>query len=138
MNWRGNVKTSNLLVVIILTLITPLASFMFVSGVPDILVEFKSNSTTLVELVASVYILGFAVGPLLLSPLSQLYCRKPIYMICNIMFVVFTVACAVSKSLTRLIVFRFFAGYFGGTIADDSSFVCVQNIDRRPINLGVR
>lgn len=74
----------------------------------------------------SVYILGFAAGPLVIAPLSEMFGRVPIYNICNVLFVVFTVACAVAPSMSSLIAFRFLAGCFGiapitnggGTIAD--------------------
>lgn len=88
--------------------------------------DFGTTSNTLAEFVVSVYILGFAIGPLVISPLSELYGRYYLYLITNICFVVFTIACAVAPSMGSLIAFRFFAGAFGvtpvtiggGTIAD--------------------
>ncbi|KAI7369807.1 hypothetical protein KC336_g20977, partial [Hortaea werneckii] len=112
-NWPTRAKIFNLLLVILLTLLTPLASSMFAPGVPQVLQDFRTGSTTLAEFVVSIYVLGFAVGPLLISPMSEMYGRIPVYIVCNIMFEIFTIACAVSTSLTQLIVFRFFAGCFG-------------------------
>lgn len=112
-NWTTNAKLANTSLVIVLTLLTPLASSMFAPGVPQVLSEFHSSSATIAEFVVSIYILGFAVGPLLISPLSEIYGRFPVYFICNIMFIIFTIACAVSGSMAQLIVFRFFAGLFG-------------------------
>lgn len=89
---------------------------MFAPGVPHVLATFNiplQNSATTAELVVSIYILGFAVGPLLISPLSEIYGRYPVYVVCNAVFIVFTVACAVASSMNQLIVFRFFAGCFG-------------------------
>ena len=112
-NWSGRAKAFNIFLIVILTLLTPLASSMFAPGVPQVLRTFHSTSTTIAELVVSIYIIGFAIGPLLISPLSEIYGRYPVYFGCNVMFVIFTVACAVSQSMTQLIVFRFFAGCFG-------------------------
>ena len=112
-NWPTRAKIFNLLLVILLTLLTPLASSMFAPGVPQVLQDFRTGSTTLAEFVVSIYILGFAVGPLLISPMSEMYGRLPVYIVCNVMFEIFTIACAVSQNLTQLIVFRFFAGCFG-------------------------
>ena len=72
------------------------------------------------------YLLGFAAGPILLAPLSEIYGRVPVYHACNVGFVAFQVACALAPSLNALIGFRFLAGVFGvapitnggGTIAD--------------------
>jgi MFS family permease len=89
---------------------------MFAPGVPSVLRTFNipiANSTTTAELVVSIYILGFAIGPLLISPLSEIYGRYPVYVVCNIMFLIFTIACAVAQTIDQLIVFRFFAGCFG-------------------------
>lgn len=86
---------------------------MFAPGVPQVLEDFEVGSTTLAEFVVSIYILGFAVGPLIISPMSEIFGRLPVYIVCNVLFEIFTIACAVSSSLTQLIIFRFFAGCFG-------------------------
>lgn len=99
---------------------------MFAPGVPDVMKEFNSNNEQLASFVVSIYILGYAFGPLAVAPLSELYGRLPIYHVCNILFVVFTIACALSTNLSMLIGFRFLEGLFGscpltiggGTIAD--------------------
>jgi multidrug resistance protein len=86
---------------------------MFAPGVPQVLSEFRTTATAIPEFVVSVYILGFAIGPLVISPLSEVYGRWPVYTVCNIFFLVFTIACAVASSVGQLIAFRFFAGCFG-------------------------
>ncbi|KAK3674079.1 hypothetical protein LTR78_005926 [Recurvomyces mirabilis] len=86
---------------------------MFAPGVPDVLRDFGTTSETLAAFVVSVYILGYAVGPLLIGPASETYGRYWVYVICNIMFLIFTTAYAVSQNMAQLIVFRFFAGAFG-------------------------
>lgn len=99
---------------------------MFAPGVPLLMREFESRSTTLASFVVSVFVLGFAAGPLLCAPLSEIYGRLPVYHICNVLFVLFNVACALAPNMSALIAFRFFAGVVGsapltiggGTIAD--------------------
>ena len=63
----------------------------------------------------SIFVLGFAVGPLVAAPLSEIYGRQPAYLLSNLFFVIFTVACAVSSNLGMLVAFRFLAGCAGGT-----------------------
>ena len=53
----------------------PLASSMFAPGVPEVMTEFKSSNELLASFVVSVYVLGYAFGPLLIAPLSELYGR---------------------------------------------------------------
>lgn len=72
--------------------------------------EFHSTSDTLASFATSVQLVGYAFGPLAIAPLSELYGRNLLYHSCNIIFLVFNIACAVSKNLPSLIIFRFFAG----------------------------
>ena len=75
--------------------------------------EFKIDNLQLASFVVSVYILGFAAGPLIIAPLSELYGRVPVYHVCNIGFTIFAVACALAPNMHSLIVFRFLNGIFG-------------------------
>jgi len=89
---------------------------MFAPSIPAVMIDFKSQSSTLATLVVSIYVLGNAIGPLILAPLSELYGRAPVYHTTNILFVVFTAACALSCSMPMLIVFRFLAGAVGAAV----------------------
>lgn len=99
---------------------------MFAPGVPGVLEDFDSSSVILASFVVSVYLIGYAFGPLLCAPMSELYGRLPVYHITNALFIIFTIACAVAPSLDSLIGFRFLAGAAGsaplvlggGSVAD--------------------
>ncbi|KAI4090225.1 MAG: hypothetical protein L6R37_007924 [Teloschistes peruensis] len=125
-NWSAGRKYGIVAIISFITFLTPLASSMFAPGVPDVMTEFHSTNIELASFVVSVYILGFAFGPMVIAPMSELYGRTPVYHVCNTMFVIFTVACAVSSNLNMLIAWRFLEGVFGsapltiggGTIAD--------------------
>lgn len=77
--------------------------------------DLGSTSTFKGTFVVSVYVLGQAIGPLLMAPMSELYGRQPVYLISNALFIVSTVACAVSSNIDMLIGFRFLAGCAGAT-----------------------
>ncbi|KAH4004880.1 hypothetical protein HBI56_037680 [Parastagonospora nodorum] len=125
-NWPMPKKWSIIASLGACTLITPLASSFFAPGVPQVLREFHETSNVIAAFVVSVYLLGFAIGPLFIAPLSELYGRIYLYHVCNLLFVIFNVACALSKSMGMLIAFRLLAGCAGsapltiggGTIAD--------------------
>ncbi|KAI7051116.1 MFS general substrate transporter [Hortaea werneckii] len=125
-NWSATRKWTNIAVLSALTLLTPLASSMFAPGVPEVMRTFHSDNENIATFVVSVYLLGFAFGPLVVAPLSELYGRAIVYHVCNLGFILFTVACALSTSMNMLIGFRFLAGIWGiapitnggGTIAD--------------------
>lgn len=88
---------------------------MFAPVVPQAMADLKIISVVLSEIVVSVFVLGFAIGPLVISPLSELYGRRWVFLISALLFLIFNIACAVSSSLNMLIVFRFLAGCAGST-----------------------
>ncbi|KAF2500550.1 MFS general substrate transporter [Lophium mytilinum] len=114
LNWSFFKKWGTVGIVSALTFLTPLASSAFAPGVPEVMAEFHSTSQLLESFMVSVYVLGFAFGPLIFAPLSEMYGRLPIYHICNVLFIIFTVAAAVSTNMSMFVVFRFFMGSAGG------------------------
>lgn len=80
------------------------------------MIDFSSSDAYLSAFVLSVYVLGYAVGPLLISPLSELYGRVPLYHICNVLFTVCTASCGRTNDLQTLAVLRFFAGVGGSSV----------------------
>lgn len=126
LNWPTWRKVMTCTVISAMTFITPLGSSIFAPGVPQLMREFQSASPELAAFVVSVYVLGFAAGPLLVAPLSEIYGRNIIYHTCNVCFIGFLVGSALAPSLNILIVFRFLSGVFGscpltnggGSIAD--------------------
>lgn len=126
LNWAPWRRWGTVFLVSLITLITPLASTMFAAAVPILMDEFGVESKILNAFVVSIFVLGFVIGPLICSPLSELHGRLPVYHTSNFVFLCFTIACAVAPSLPALMVFRFMAGSAGsaalaiggGTIAD--------------------
>jgi multidrug resistance protein len=110
----------------VLIFVRPLVSSMLAPAVQLIMEEFNTSSTTFPTFVVSIFVLGFACGPLLLAPLSEIYGRVIIYNITNVLFVAFNVLCAVSRNEAMLLASRFLSGFAGvatitigpGTIAD--------------------
>lgn len=99
---------------------------MFAPGIPRILDEFNDHSSITATFILSVYILGFAFGPLVVAPMSEIYGRSPLYNIGNILFTIFSVCTALSNSIGMMMAFRFLMGVAGsvpitigsGSIAD--------------------
>lgn len=110
MNWSANKKWGTVTVVSCITFLTPLASSSFAPGVPKVMETFKSTNDMLEGFMVSVYVLGFAFGPLIFAPLSEMYGRLPLYHTCNVFFIIFSIAAAVASNMTMFIVFRFFMG----------------------------
>lgn len=74
----------------------------------------------------SMYILGFAVGPLLLAPLSEYYGRNPVYVYSWLGLVIFQIPLALATNIETVIICRLIQGLMGsapltntgGTVSD--------------------
>lgn len=67
------------------------------------------------SLSSSLYIVGYASGPLIWAPLSELKGRRLGIIVAMLGFGIFNTAVAVSKDLQTLMICRFFCGIFGSS-----------------------
>ena len=126
LNFGQNKKWLLLGLISAITFISPLASSMFAPAVSFMDKDFHNDNTIISALTVSIYVLGYVVGPLFLSPLSEIYGRRPVLGCANAMFCVWQIGCALAPNITGLIVMRFLAGIGGsgcltiggGVIAD--------------------
>jgi len=65
------------------------------------------------EISYSIFVLGYAFGPLFLSPLSEIYGRSRILQIANLFYLIFNTAAGFSRNTAELIAFRFLSGLGG-------------------------
>lgn len=74
----------------------------------------------------SLMVIGFSLGPLIWSPVSDLYGRRVAYFISMGLYTIFNIPCAISPNISGLMVSRFLCGVWassglclvGGSIAD--------------------
>ncbi|KAH7316912.1 bicyclomycin resistance protein [Stachybotrys elegans] len=74
-----------------------------------------SVSELVFELGLSAFILGFAVGPVVWGPLSELHGRRSIFLSTYFAFTLLTAGCALAPNMEGLIIMRFLAGAFGSS-----------------------
>jgi MFS family permease len=86
---------------------------MISPALPVISKDLEIHSGVIELLIISIYVLGFAIGPLYLGPLSELYGRRVILQISNVVFLAFNTACGGCKTVTQMIIFRFISGMGG-------------------------
>ena len=90
------------------------ASSVYASGIEDIKERFNVSGDV-ATLGLSLFVLGFALGPLIWAPLSETYGRKSIYVVSFAAYTAFSVAAACAPSIAALLVLRFFASAFGSS-----------------------
>lgn len=75
--------------------------------------EFNITNEVEQQMVLSIFVLAYAIGPLFIGPMSEIYGRIPVLQISNLFFLVFNTACGGCTSGGQMIAFRFLAGLGG-------------------------
>jgi multidrug resistance protein len=78
--------------------------------------HFSVTSESQLILPTSIYLVGYAGGPMIWGPISESYGRKWTITAAFVIFTVFSIASAVSPNFASLVVFRFLVG-IGGSCA---------------------
>jgi MFS family permease len=93
------------------------------SGSAEQIIEEFHTSSEVFALGISLYVLGFAIGPALWAPLSELYGRRILFIITHSLVVAFVGGSAGCRSMASLLVFRFLSGTFGSSPLTNSGGV---------------
>ncbi|KAH8650138.1 major facilitator superfamily domain-containing protein [Xylariales sp. PMI_506] len=96
------------------TLAVALVSSAYAGGIEQIILDFEL-STELATLGVSLFVCGFAVGPLLWAPLSEVFGRQILFFITYAALTAFNAGTAGAQNSWTLIILRFFAGAFGSS-----------------------
>ncbi|CAG8194957.1 unnamed protein product [Penicillium salamii] len=92
---------------------TPFASSIIAPAISSIEKEFQVTNITKGAIPVSIFLLGYAVGPLFLSPFSEIYGRHIIMISASLFFCIWLIGCALAPSIETLIAFRFLCGIGG-------------------------
>lgn len=125
MEWPDWKKWFITLTVAFSTLAVSLVASAYSASIPQIMGEFGCGEEV-ATLGTSFFVLGFAFGPTLWGPLSELYGRQLLYVGTYMVLTAFNGAAVGANSIASLVVFRFIGGTFGcspltnagGVIAD--------------------
>lgn len=106
-NWSKWYRAWIIIAVSYSTWVIVLHSTSYTAAIPGIMDEYGSTQTV-TTLGLTTYLLGLAVGSLIVAPLSELYGRRMVYLLCLTIWALLILPCALATSLTELIVVRFF------------------------------
>ncbi|KAF1989720.1 polyamine transporter [Aulographum hederae CBS 113979] len=96
-----------------LNILTCWCAGSFSSGATEIQSTFHV-SAEVTTLALSLYVLGFAIGPVLLAPLSECFGRQPVYIVSWFILVMFQLPLALAPNIGTILVCRFIGGFAGG------------------------
>lgn len=96
------------------TLAVSFTSSAYSGSIVEINNEFHAPSHVAI-LGVSMFVLGFAIGPLFWAPFSELYGRQKLFILTYMALTAFNAAGAAAPNMTALIVLRFMAGAWGSS-----------------------
>ena len=75
--------------------------------------EFHIGSAVETEISLSIFVLAYALGPLFLGPLSEIFGRALVLQLSALWYLAFNIGCGFCTSKSQLIAFRFLSGLGG-------------------------
>ncbi|KAF6822287.1 MFS multidrug transporter (polyamine transporter 3) [Colletotrichum musicola] len=125
-NWKMRRKAKATFGMSLFVFISLFAVSLVAPTLPAISAELDIENPATQEMVLSVFLLGFAVGPLVASPLSETFGRMRVIQSWNLLYTIFNGVCGSSRTKEAIIALRLVSGLFasatlgigGGTISD--------------------
>ncbi|KAI0912751.1 major facilitator superfamily domain-containing protein [Ustulina deusta] len=108
------------------TWIVVLYSTTYTSSIPGLIEQFDVPSQTIATLGVTTYLIGLGLGSLVWAPVSELYGRKPVYLVCTAIFTLLILPACLATSLTEILVIRFFGALFGAALIANSAGTVVD------------
>ncbi|KAJ7236417.1 major facilitator superfamily domain-containing protein [Mycena haematopus] len=113
-NWSFKKRAFVAFEISLLTFSVYIGSAIYTSSIPGLMQEFQV-SLTMATLGLSLYVLGYGIGPMFLTPLQELPLlgRNPVYMATLFLFAVLQVPIITAKNIHTVLAMRFLTGLFG-------------------------
>ncbi|OJD33863.1 mfs multidrug transporter [Diplodia corticola] len=109
-NWALRKRWTVTLSMSAFSLVASVSSSIVAPCLRSIAEEFRIGGDFEAQMVLSSFVLAWAVGPLFLGALSEMYGRILVLQACNLFFLVFNLAGGFARSKEQLIVFRVLSG----------------------------
>ncbi|CAI4502633.1 APG_G0021650.mRNA.1.CDS.1 [Saccharomyces cerevisiae] len=124
-NWPSWVRWSYTVLLSILVICVAYGSACITGGLGTVEKKYHVGMEAAI-LSCSLMVIGFSLGPLIWSPVSDLYGRRVAYFVSMGLYVIFNIPCALAPNLGCLLACRFLCGVWsssglclvGGSIAD--------------------
>ncbi|KAF5536263.1 Caffeine resistance 5 [Fusarium mexicanum] len=113
-NWTNNRRLGVSLIICLYTFVVYTSSAIYTSSTEGVMRAFGVSQLK-ATLGLALYVLGYGIGPLIFSPLSEIprIGRNPVYIITMFLFVIISIPTALVDNYPGLMVLRFLQGFFG-------------------------
>ncbi|KAI4626678.1 hypothetical protein J4E83_003830 [Alternaria metachromatica] len=108
-NWQASRKITMGIIFSFGQLIPIMSASMIAPSLPAIASDLAISAST-AQITMSVYFLGMGIAPFLIASASEIWGRKPIWIICNAWYVTWNTLCPVGRNTGLMIVGRFMTG----------------------------
>lgn len=112
-NWTDGKKWRYTLTVSLFTFISPISSSMVAPDLVQLGRDLHATSQVEVELALSIFLLAYAIGPIVFGPCSEMYGRTRVLQISNLWYLAWNLGCGFARNDAEFFVFRFLAGLGG-------------------------
>ncbi|RDI77429.1 hypothetical protein Vi05172_g12538 [Venturia inaequalis] len=113
-NWTFARKWGIVVTTSMITFVVSFCSSVYSNAIPDVQHEFHV-SPTVSQLVISLYVFGFAFGPMIWGPASELYGKTRPLWIGYALFCILQIPIALAKDIYTFLIFRFLSGLAGSS-----------------------
>lgn len=113
-NWTDKKRGLIATILCLYTFVVYTSSAIYTTSTEGVMQEFGVSQLK-ATLGLSLYVLGYGVGPLIFSPLSEIprIGRSPVYITTMILYVILSIPTAFAPNYPGLMVLRFLQGFFG-------------------------
>ncbi|KAI1874036.1 uncharacterized protein JN550_002615 [Neoarthrinium moseri] len=118
MNWSWQRKWTATILVSCFTFISPFSSTMVTPVLDDISDDLNVTGSLKRQLIMAIFLLGYAQGPFVLAPLSEIFGRVLVLQWANLFYLAFNTAAGFCTTSTQMLAFRFLSGLCNGVLAD--------------------
>lgn len=91
-------------------------STSYTTGLTQMMADLNVPSRPIVTLGITTYLLGLAIGSLILAPLSEMFGRRPVYMVSMLLFMLLIIPCGLATSMSEILVVRFVGALAGSAM----------------------
>jgi hypothetical protein len=111
--WNRGRKWRALIAVSGFVLMAPISTTIVAPSLDVIASELSIQSGAEKSMVLSIFLLGFGIGPLFISPLSEIFGRTRVLQLFNGVYIAMNTGCGFAQNKTQLIILRVLSGFFG-------------------------
>ncbi|KAL2075842.1 hypothetical protein VTL71DRAFT_785 [Oculimacula yallundae] len=134
-NWSSGTKSFVCGLLCLLTFTIYIGSSAYAPAIPFVIKQFRV-SEAVAALGLALYVIGYGLGPLLFSPLSEVPAigRNPLYVGTFLMFLLLSIPTTLTNNLPAFMVARFLSAFFGSPplATGPASFTDMLSLSKLP------